>query len=908
MINMLKFLFRNYFPLLLAFLVILSYGQTLGMGVWEDDNALFFKLAHMQEEAGFLGDGPLGRGPYKYTAFFYLPIYSIFGFNTFAFFAYAIMFLILATFFVYKAFAHLINENAGKLAGILFGVGFVGSESFIRLFNSVPSSISIILISLLLLCYDKFYKLKKLSWYFTALIAFFAVSELVKARAHYLISVVILFELIFLAFQKFPKSLFSSVLRLIPFFLIISTYLAIASDARSSQIIKLIQSILRGEFYNLYSFITAFYNLVFPTWFLGFLTNMQGSLISTGFPISNYARLIILAVFVLLVLLLCKRNNWRKTITLILEVLVIVWFLLYKTLFTSILNVLDEGEMLIIFTGGSLFILSTVLGFSLNKEFKKLYFFLFSWLILNILAYSSYLPTATFETTHRYLTHSFFALTGILGLLFVSFIKGFSRKLVIVLIFGFGVNTLISSVSYQHRILIERSIPVREFYSELKNNLPTIQKGDVFYFDVSDTGQKYFRDALAVSQMPETTAFAWRYGVDRSDIKKFEDFKALKDYIQEKNPSIDKIHTFFYTRNGLVNTSKMMRDFLINGTTPELIVVSPTLVSHVNLTPSKDGTKFIRKDLTLDLPEPIDSIYPMELTLNIKADLLDRKLLIFPVFESENYNPNALDENVNLREKIFDYLKFKESIRKEAAFLVSNEWQDRVGSNINDGDPQSVWQANRLKWRESHNENITIDLKATREIDRLIWMNGYANQTPTRYHIEVSRDGINWQGVKEVADIERIETKDIQVVQFNSVFTRFIKMTIIDTLNGDSPAIVEIWPVPQAFSELDVIETEEFLAQPFNFILNQEVFEKTLSQVNFQGNAEVFWKSDKSNNWQTEFSAKIHPIYNGLTHEYKLEIPANGTKLSSLKLSNISIPGNLELQGLIVSRSNLLRK
>lgn len=903
----LKLLLDKYFPLILILIVFISFGQTLWMGVWEDDNALIFKLAHIQGEAGFLGGGILGVGPYKYTAFFYLPAYYIFGFNTFAFFAYGLCFLVLATFFVYKVFAQLINEDGGKLTGILFATGFIGSESFIRLFNSIPASVSIIMISLLLFCYNKFYQQKKLLWYFAALAAFLVVSELVKSRVHYLVSVVVLYELIFLSFQKFPKSLFLSTIRLAPFFGIFSLYLTIASDARSGQIIKLLTSIIRGEYYNFYSTIAAFYNLVFPSWFLGILVNVQSGFISLGFHVSNYARLIILIVLVLLIFLICKKSHWGKIRIFLLEALVIVWFLLYKILFTSLVNVLDEGQMLMIFIGGGFLILSTVFGFSLSKEFRKLYFFLYGWLILNIVAYTSYLPTATFESTHRYLTHSFLAMTGILGVLFAYYKNGFSKILMIMLVVGFGINNIINSVSSQHRILVERSIPVRKFYSEFKNSLPIIQKGDVFYFDVSDVTQKYFRNALAVSQMPETTALAWRYGVDRYDIKKFEDFEVFKDYIQEQNTHLTKIYTFFYSHEGLINTSTMMRNFLANGTKSESISIVPSQVSKVSLTSTSKGTKFTQSDIIVDLSEPINSIYPIELILNIKANLLDNKPLIFPIFLSETYKPNELDKNTDLKDNVFGYLKFKESTRKEANFLVSSEWQDRIGSKINDGDSRSIWQSNRLKWY-LHKEEITIDLKTTREIDRLIWMNGYANQTPTRYYIEISRDGINWQKVKEITALKRIERQDLQIVKFDSVQARFIKMTITNTLNGDAPAIAEIWVVPSVFYMLDINQAEEFLANPFNFILNKEDFESTLSHVNFQGTVDIYWKSDKSNDWQTNFEAKINLIYDGITHEYKLKIPANGTKLSGLKLSNISIPGNLELQGLSISRSNLLAK
>jgi len=45
------------FWVILLLLVLVSYGQILFMYVWQDDNALFFKLANIEGRAGYLGMG-----------------------------------------------------------------------------------------------------------------------------------------------------------------------------------------------------------------------------------------------------------------------------------------------------------------------------------------------------------------------------------------------------------------------------------------------------------------------------------------------------------------------------------------------------------------------------------------------------------------------------------------------------------------------------------------------------------------------------------------------------------------------------------------------------------------------------------------------------------------------------------
>lgn len=875
--------------MILVLVVFVSYGQTLGMGVWEDDNALFFKLAHIQEAAGFLGDGPLGQGPYKYTATLYFPIYYLFGYNTFFYFAYALIFYILATLVIYKTFSYILGKSGGKITGFLFACGFVASEGFIRLFNSIITSISIMLISGLLYFYWKFLKEKKIVWYFLALVVFTASIELASARTHYLVSVVVLFELIFLTFRKPVKSISYSIVRLAPFLLLFYKSFIFSGDSRSILIRDFINHIINGELYIFYGLMGTFANLVFPGSIITFLNNIQSKIILTtaiGFPFAKY----FLLTFSLILLWFSFRKHNFKFLLMPLYISILVgWVFLSKKLFVNPILNLDETQLLAVTLGGILLVLFSIIPLFLTKEKRKISIFLFCWVIVNILAYSIYNSGYAYPAENRYLAHSFFALVGIMGLFFVS-VKGNTpaSKVTLVLILLWGFGNLISSVFYQHNILVTRSSPTKLMYQELMSFVPKVEKGDVFYFDVADEAKSQFKDAVAVAQMPETTSLAWRYGVDRYDISKFEDFEQFATYLT-KETDLSRIHSFFYSKERLVDTSEMMRIFLTEGSPlNEIKLIRTDIDSEVS------------KGLVFDFPEPIDSTYPMNLVLSIRAQLPDIAQFKYPLYADSL--KNYPDES--LKDLMFGYQKNKELLLKNASFSVSSQWQDNTVSNLHDGDISTIWQANRILWK-SRMESITIDLKNPQEVDRLVWVNGFSDQTPVKFKIEISNDGFSWSKVKEVSEIKRRE-RSLQVENFPVVKTRFIKMTITDTLKRDAPAIAEIWPVPHIFSGLDIVETEEFLSQPFNFVLSQEDFERTLSKLNFQGEVSVYWKSNKSSDWQTNFNAKIHPIYDGVTREYKLEVPASGTKLDSLKLSNISIPGNLELQELSISRSNLL--
>src|SRR3990167_3960762 len=73
--------FSRRYPLFLAILVLVSYGQLLFMQPWQEDNVIFFKVAHINEQAGYLGRGILGEGPYRHTITPYYLLYKIFGYN-----------------------------------------------------------------------------------------------------------------------------------------------------------------------------------------------------------------------------------------------------------------------------------------------------------------------------------------------------------------------------------------------------------------------------------------------------------------------------------------------------------------------------------------------------------------------------------------------------------------------------------------------------------------------------------------------------------------------------------------------------------------------------------------------------------------------------------------------------------
>lgn len=836
--KIIRFLLKHYW-VFLAIVVVVSYGQLLLMFPWQDDHALMFKLANIAGKAGYLGPGIFGDGAYKYTAAFYYPVYLLFGFNVPIYFLESLIFYFLAAFAVYKVFSEVLNEKVGRLAGFLFAAGYIAADGFIRLYNSVGTSLSVILISCMLYSYWEFYRKLKARWYFLALLFYFLAVELIRYRTHYLIAVVVAFELLFLAFRKpVLKSALNSLIRLVPFGYIFYRYFIIGGDSRSGRVGELVTGILRGEFYKFYSLAASLANLVLPDW-------LSQKLIAR---IPNF---------------------------------VLSWFAT-GVFSVPVLN-LTPQDTAIPFLGIALVILGIFVFFKI-KENQKIYLLLLLWIIFNILSYAAYEPNVAHETTGRFLAHSFFALTGLLAILAMK------KKWVYLLVIFWGIGNLVNSYQLERKIVNERSGPAKSFYGELRNAVPKLNKGDVLYFDVADEARQAFADSFSVAQMPEETAIAWQYGIDRYDIRRVTEFNALTSLmkagvitdINSQPVKIGHVYSFFYSKDGLVNTTAQL----------QLGLGGRQKIKEVQWTTKKNGDEVL-----IDLTNPITSVTPVNLTLEIQATAPNLGEINFPYITNQSLAKNEIASNGSLATLAFDYQRQKNAFVKNTRSSASSFWKDNVAANLADGQKDTFWRADRVLWSKE-GAFFTLDLGKMTTFDRFVWLNGYAADSPTEYEIEVSGDGQSWRSVARVSANLRIEPETYQVVTFDPISARFVKMRILNTLDHDSASIAEAWVVSAIFSRLDIKQAEEFLSTPLGFVPDAQRFLSTLSAMDYTGLVQISWLGDKSESWQTGETAILNLKYDGVLRTYNLQLPPGGTKINQLKLSQKQIPGIIEIRGI----------
>ena len=773
-------IFKKHYLLFLTLIVLVSYGQILGMYVWKDDNAVFFKFTHINERAGYLGIGLLGSQPYKLTVTPYWFVYKLFGTdNLIPYYTLALGFYLITTLVVYLTFRRIFSEKVSKIASFLFSCGYIASDGFMWLTTSITQSLSIIFVMAVLYFYEK--------WYWLALGSYFLASYFNPARTHYFIVVVILFEFLYFLKKISFSGVSRSLLRLAPFLFIFYKYI-LSGDSRTSEPFFVLKEILSGKINYLYSFITSI-----------------GQIVTSVFTNSKMVSIGIIVILSLIVLTL----------------------------------------------------------FAKGKE-KKDFIFLSVWMFANIYAFSSLEPFSAYPATIRYLAHSFIPLIGILGLISEK------SRLAMILVVAWGLINLSSSAGYQYNILKDRSGPARRFYQDLKGELPSIQKGDIVYVDVADDARGAYGAAFTVSQMPEETALAWRYGLDRYDFSLETEFGKLVSKIKENNLSLDKIHTFFYSKNSLINTTEIVRKNLKEGSSPEILTSLQT--SFLSQTPT-----ILEMEIVATAPKMVNNAKPTN---------------------------NSVAKNIDLRNLAFAYNKEIRQIRENSTVTVSSFWQDDIGINANDNNVETVWRPNRVEW-STDGGYLILDLKEIKAISKFVWVNAYPNNTPTQYDIEVSSNLRDWVKVAQKKNSQKLEKEDIQVVEFTSNQGRYIKMILKDSLNKDAPGIAEIWAVPSEFSKLPIVEAERFLVNPFEFVPDIASFTNSLRWLDNQGLVSVWWKNNKINKWETSPLARYPIIYDGWSHTYNFLIPAGGTIISGVKLDNPQIPGEIVIKNIKIRHPSI---
>lgn len=828
------------------FIIALSFGQSLNFELWQDDNALIFKLQHLEEQVGVFGPGAAGLGAYRYIALPYIPIYQAFGMNLPILYFYALSFYFLAGVTVFFLAKQLTKNNIlSFLTGAIFSAGFIGSDGILRLFNSAQTSYSIAFVCLFYYFLWRFVQ-KLGKWdYLMALFLFFISLETAFIRTQYLILPTLVFLILFLSWKKSDNRA-RSLFLIVPFLLVYNYVLSYSTDSRAGLVKDYISAVLIGKFDYLHSFFGSLGNIVLPQP-IQVVIFEWARFISLDYT-NRLWTLQLIFTFLASVLTMAVLNRKKIVNRILFSALPFVWFVFgiaffqdSEFIFTHSID-FDTIGIFSNFIGGLFLIFSVTLILTLartQKSLAKVSLFLLTWILSNIIAYSTYLPFLPLESINRYLTHSLVPYAIFLPLL----LHQLSKKIVITLSSLVALTNIALSVDYQKNFIEEKSVPTQKFYTELRSYIPEIKKGSVLYFDIASDkqSQREFKDFFSVGSMPDTTAIAIRYGIDRYDFQMSSNFDEFLSFTEDK--SVSDVYSFFYGTDGLVDTTDLIRSRFYMGqesnglsdlSTPAIFEFSARVKPQINV--SESCANYTQ----------------------------DKALLRSYLLSRDQYYKNVKVETTSQER----YL--------QAKFLVDDE-------------SDTLWRGSRGWWNNNQKEEIDIDLGSNKNVGQLVWINGYANSTPTEYFVYVSSDGKIWDSIKEVTEGGKKENGLVVNETFPTKLARYVRLTVTKTFDGDSPTIAEIEVVDDTFKsivkdDVKILENLAYCIDSQNGVreLNNFILARGIVGI-------VSWKTDKRPNNSVNFTL----IPDGRVHKYRVFLPAGGTRVSDTKIESLQIPAEI---------------
>lgn len=766
MLALKNWLRNNFKPLAILVTTLLAYGQTLLMYFWQDDFALLFKLQHQAGPAGSFGSGIIGQGAYKYLVAFFVPFFPFFGTNSFLYFLIGLLSYFAVIYCFYLLVKKIFHSDSDSFAAtLIFASGYIGSDIMFRIINSWQTNLGLVLA---LLSFNFFFSAvtnqetkNRIKYYLLSLIFFFAAVEFVYVRSHSLVFVFLAFDLIYFAGVFNFKKIAGLLVRQIPFWAIF--YLRYVKDVPSGQggLKAFFAATFAGKAEYLAGLVGTTGNALVPDFY-------QTKTLSF-FP-SSY-NLIIILVFLSVALFfskLLKFNSWQK-LGLIIG-LPILYFL-NRAVFAKQAYWYNDPHSFVSASVG-LYLTWFIILFSFflwrrKSSLAKTILLGYLFLASQIFGYFIQYPETVFSTTHRYLSYASIGyaivFAGVSGL-----IKEANKKYYVLVVSALIFSNLVLGFTYQNRLVRERSIPTRNFYQNLLKLEPKINKDAVFYFDVENNAfiQNQFDNFFAVGSMPNSTAIAVWYGIDRYDLRLVTNYdEFLFNLAQTKN--LDNIFTFYYGANGPTDTTKSFRAAL-----------------------SGSGNKFT------------GSMAEFNVTGSLKIDT--------SACGSIKTDPNL--------KAYLDYLSARESYYRVVKATSLSEWSGEEVKNAVDNDPSTDWRGHRIYWHDHENEKLTLDIGKVESINKFVWVNTNKLLSPTEYEILTSTDGTVWQKAKSVTLAEAKNNGEETIDDFGPVNARFVQMNIKHTLSDDSPAISEAEVIGSRFDLNTIRNVRRMLSEPNSFM------------------------------------------------------------------------------------------
>ncbi len=800
--------------LMLAALVLLAWLPLVGMDFWQDDRALIFKLQHPYQSAGLFGNTLWGQGPYSSTAAIVYPFWPLFHLNPAGYFASSIVVYFIATLVVWW-FATVLFErkDLALVMASLFAVSHFGADGMLRIINSFQNLLGLMGAAATIGLLITHIKTRNLFWYALALLMYLGTVGLIFIRSSGLILAVIGVDLAFSLLRRKGKLLneiIGLMIRQTPFVIAFVKSYGLGSSASERISQSSLESITKAGLPKaIGSLVTSFGNLVVPDRITGLFTqNLDTVQMAIG----------ILALATIGAIIL---TQWKKQPHL-----------------------------------ARVMIFGTIATFA---------FFIPNWLQY---------PVTPFNTTHRYLTSSLLGSFAIATACIVFIHHFLSRRLKTLTLKNIATVPVLILVGlnlqYQISILNNRAIPSKRFYRDLHTRVPHFEKGSLIYFDIEETQaiKDQFRNFFAVGSMPDETALAIYYDIDRYDIKFPESIDELVSIALQQHTPIEKIYLLRYSGSGLENRSQQFRDLLAHGTT----------IDKGDLTFNDQGSR-------IAAPEPIERL-PAQISFDYIFQPTIPRL------------PAATDTTETNTLKLLRGAQFLTTIRNTMKITASSQWRFHEIVNINDNNPDTSWLGHRIHFHDEKQETLEFDFGSPQLIGELWWVNGSTSRTATSYTITAA-DRDHWNTIVTKHNLAAQPSGGLIKERFAPLTTNKLRLTITETEQGDAPEIAEIYPLAPMPQNATVDDLYQTLKNPFSYVSSTYEFETAQKLLNTAGIALPMAVGTPSK--QLSLLTFVKPGTNHLT----IDVPSGFERLDPIAMGPLGIGSAIKLMHLKIVVPNL---
>jgi len=887
--------------LLIAIATFAAFAMTLKLWWWQDDFALLFKMQHITEGAGYFGPGVWGGGPYRGLVAPIYPFFKSFGLEPLGYFAIALGIRALGAVAMYWVSRLLFRERLlAFVSALVVATTTASSDTMLRIQNSYQSFLGLTVVlatTAAAILSFRAHGWKRVAWYLISFGLLWASLEGFYVRSHGAALALATFTMIFLAARSW-KAWLEIGLRLIPIILLFRTYYL--SDTESGNRIGMLVSFMKEN--PLEAFTTplvTFGNTLMPNTGADWISH---TLAASG-PLIAPLSLGALALVWLWLIPLAGRTR-----ALIVGGVVILGAAGYAAL--ARVQTAQDAQILLPLLVFSIGALTTIITFGVHfwkneRGLGRIILASLAWIGASFLIYYAQYPSTFMDHRHRYLIYALPAIGWLLASIVWLAAKTHKKPawlfsgIVLVIVAG----SIIGNTRYFSHIAATRSAPTEQFYAALQDAIPTIPKGSIVYLASAPDPltQEHIKQFFSVGSMPNATAIAIWYGIDRYDFTFVEGVDEFLAETVKQNVPLEQLFVLGYSaEGGLKDYSAGVREILGVGKT---IALAPSWKGETKIDFEHGrGVQPLFEKTGLDLV----GILPALVTGTARIEPLPDTQLPDPYADVSVPTETASLETLLSRdpatltgpiEKAFRFLAARAQFRHTAQITTQSQWRGQEREYLIDGDRQTTWLGHRIEWHERSSETITITLKDTQSIEGLYWVNGHKTRTPTRYVIEGKDGDGTWNGLARVEKIQELPSGAEQIDRFPAKRVGQIRLTIEDTLEHDAPSLGEIFPIPEGLADVDLTTAGILEERPFGASLSREERKHASAYVKEQGAQILGLYNVDRRGWRSEQMAHASvPV--GESAAFEILLPGGSQLLEGIRLTGFSVPAHVEITNL----------